>query len=144
MLSNSLRRLKNYAQEHPVEFTLILLGVTIAVVSTCILPVLGFSAAGPVAGSIAAGWQSSIGLVSAGSLFALLQSAAMGGAAMMGIVGFGLFGAVVASLAAFGTIKEDKLEKIKDAGIAVLEGMVRVGEGVSEFGKKLWGSWGKK
>ncbi len=37
---------------------------------------------GPVAGSIAAGWQASLGSVASGSLFAFLQSAAMGGVAM--------------------------------------------------------------
>ena len=43
---------------------------------------IGFSALGPIAGSIAAGWQSSLGAyVGAGSLFAWCQSAAMGGAA---------------------------------------------------------------
>ena len=40
---------------------------------------IGFGAAGPVAGSIAAGIQAGIGNVAAGSLFATLQSAAMGG-----------------------------------------------------------------
>lgn len=64
-----------------------------------VLAIAGFSAAGPVAGalhpfcsahsevhvslhtgSLAAAWQASIGSVAAGSLFAILQSAAMGGA----------------------------------------------------------------
>ncbi|KAG8985004.1 hypothetical protein FRB90_004997 [Tulasnella sp. 427] len=45
------------------------------------LNLVGFSAIGPVAGSIAAGIQSAVygGAVGAGSLFALCQSAAMGG-----------------------------------------------------------------
>ena len=42
---------------------------------------LGFGAAGPVAGWIAAAWQASIGAVEAGSLFAMLQSIGMAGAA---------------------------------------------------------------
>ncbi|KAF3311449.1 hypothetical protein TWF173_008271 [Orbilia oligospora] len=51
----------------------------------------GFSAIGPVAGSYAAAWQSSIGVVQAGSTFAALQSAAMtGGVSVAG----GAIGAV--------------------------------------------------
>ncbi|KAL4242594.1 IFI6/IFI27 family protein [Abortiporus biennis] len=44
------------------------------------LGAIGFGAAGPIAGSIAATSQSAIGNVVAGSLFATLQSIAMGGA----------------------------------------------------------------
>ncbi|KAK6512974.1 hypothetical protein TWF506_009136 [Arthrobotrys conoides] len=44
-----------------------------------ILSAVGFSSVGPVAGSYAAAWQSSIGVVQAGSTFAALQSAAMTG-----------------------------------------------------------------
>ena len=140
MLSKNLRRVRQYAKEHPIRFILILLGVTAAVAAMCVLPILGFSAAGPVAGSIAAGWQSSIGLVSAGSIFAFLQSAAMGGTAMLGIVGFGLAGAGVAGGAAFLNIEENQLEKIKDAGAAVTESVIRLGRGVGESAKKVWNS----
>jgi hypothetical protein len=58
-----------------------------------ILGAVGFAATGPVAGSAAAAWQASIGLVRAGSIFAWCQSAAMGGAAVNGIVATGLTGA---------------------------------------------------
>ncbi len=49
------------------------------------LYMLGFSSTGPVAGSVAAGWMSSTaaatgGMILKGSTFAILQSAAMGGA----------------------------------------------------------------
>ncbi|KAF2231848.1 hypothetical protein EV356DRAFT_535188 [Viridothelium virens] len=44
-----------------------------------LLGLLGFGAAGPVAGSIAAGIQSIIAPVAGGSLFAILQSAGIGG-----------------------------------------------------------------
>ncbi|PQE13655.1 integral component of membrane protein [Rutstroemia sp. NJR-2017a BVV2] len=47
--------------------------------SIIILGALGFAAYGPVAGSVAAWIQGLIGNVSAGSFFAILQSAAMGG-----------------------------------------------------------------
>jgi len=61
-----------------------------------ILGAIGFTAAGPLAGSAAAGWQSSIGIVQGGSFFAWCQSAAMGGAAMGGILVTGLAGGGVA------------------------------------------------
>ncbi len=44
-----------------------------------VLSSFGFTAAGPVAGSYAATWMSSIGVVKAGSLYSLIQSIAMGG-----------------------------------------------------------------
>ncbi|KAK3487967.1 uncharacterized protein B0T23DRAFT_398630 [Neurospora hispaniola] len=50
-----------------------------AIVTAPILAVLGFGAAGPVAGSAAAIAQGVIGNVVAGSPFAIAQSAAMGG-----------------------------------------------------------------
>ncbi|KAI0959077.1 hypothetical protein AcW1_004011 [Taiwanofungus camphoratus] len=49
------------------------------IVATTALGFVGFSAAGPVAGSLAAILHSHIGNVAAGSLFALCQSIAMGG-----------------------------------------------------------------
>ncbi|KAH9036235.1 hypothetical protein EDB85DRAFT_1889048 [Lactarius pseudohatsudake] len=64
-----------------------------------VLGLIGFSAIGPVAGSIAAGIQAAIGNVAAGSLFATLQSIAMGGAlhgvlaAIGGFIG-GIMGAL--------------------------------------------------
>jgi hypothetical protein len=60
-----------------------------------VLGVVGFGAAGPIAGSTAAAWQSSIGLVEAGSIFSWCQSAAMGGAAMGDILATGLAGVSV-------------------------------------------------
>ena len=76
----------------------ILIGITLcalALAAPAILGAIGFSAAGPVAGSIAAGWQASMGSVVAGSLFAFLQSAAMGGAAAGIFAGIGALGAAV-------------------------------------------------
>ncbi|EPS36607.1 hypothetical protein H072_9825 [Dactylellina haptotyla CBS 200.50] len=55
--------------------------VTGALLVPLILPAIGFGTAGVTAGTMAAGWQSAIGLVEAGSLFAILQSAGAGGAA---------------------------------------------------------------
>lgn len=60
------------------------------VLGAAMLPLLGFGAAGVASGSVAATWQSAIGLVSAGSVFALLQSL---GATGIGILLFGGIGA---------------------------------------------------
>ena len=70
--------------------------------SVAVIPVLGlagFAASGPVAGSAAVAWQSSIGIVQAGSLFSFCQSAAMGGAAVNGIIACGAAGGSVAMAA---------------------------------------------
>jgi hypothetical protein len=45
-----------------------------------LLSVAGFTAIGPAAGSFAASWMSSIGVVQAGSAYGVIQSVAMGGA----------------------------------------------------------------
>ena len=52
-------------------------GAVLAFVAKPILGLVGFSSAGVVAGSIAAGIQSTIGNVAAGSLFALAQAITM-------------------------------------------------------------------
>lgn len=59
------------------------------------LPLIGFGIAGVTGGSIAAAWQSSIGAVAAGSLFATLQSL---GATGMGTVLFGSIGSALGLL----------------------------------------------
>jgi hypothetical protein len=74
--------------------------VTAPLLSPIVPGAVGFSAAGPVAGSLAAGWQSSMGLVAAGSPFAILQSAAMGGVGAAGCVSAvaGTIGATVGAV----------------------------------------------
>ena len=69
-------------------------GILIPVAVTAV----GFGTGGIVAGSMAAGIQSTIGNVAAGGLFATVQSAAAGGA--VATVGLGMKGAGVAGLAA--------------------------------------------
>ncbi len=103
-LSYVLDRLRNfatsvtsYAHEHPWETAFALLSILSILVVPVILPAIGFSALGPVAQSIAAAWQSSLGIVAAATPFAFLQSAAMGGAAA-GV----FYGAGVAGLAVLG------------------------------------------
>ncbi|CAD7954025.1 unnamed protein product [Amoebophrya sp. A25] len=68
------------------------------------LEILGFGAEGVESGSVAAKWQSSIGNVAAGSLFAVLTSIAMGGisnAPFVLVPGF-----VAGSTAAVGVLEE--------------------------------------
>lgn len=84
--------------KHPEQFALVVSGiilVTFASLSPAILAAVGFGPTGPVAQSIAAGIQSSIGSVSAGSAFAILQSAAMGGQAKAIFPFIGMFGAAM-------------------------------------------------
>lgn len=59
------------------------------ILGTCSLPLLGFGANGVAAASIAAAWESSIGSVATGGLFATLQSL---GATGMGSLLFGGMG----------------------------------------------------
>ena len=93
---------------------------SLACATPTILGAIGFSAVGPVAGSIAAGWQASIGSVVAGSVFAFLQSAAMGGAAVGLFAGFGAVGGLVA-VAGVGASVDGVREKILIIGEAVSE-----------------------
>ncbi|TVY78221.1 hypothetical protein LSUE1_G005604 [Lachnellula suecica] len=98
--SDTLReKFVKHVQKHPVLFGFQVLGGIATVASVVTLPILGavgFGALGPAAGSAVAGWQASIGLVEAGSIFAWCQSAVMGGAALGGILATGLGGAGVA------------------------------------------------
>ncbi|RYP77264.1 hypothetical protein DL769_003459 [Monosporascus sp. CRB-8-3] len=77
-------KILKHIKAHPVSSAITGVGLGVFGIVSLINPVLGiagFSAVGPAAGSAAAAWQSSIGLVQAGSIFAWCQSAAMGGAA---------------------------------------------------------------
>ncbi|KAL9627040.1 MAG: hypothetical protein Q9204_006851 [Flavoplaca sp. TL-2023a] len=106
-----LKRLKDistWVRAHPYRAFgifggITILGLTFAI--PAILEIVGFGALGPVAGSIATGWHSSLGLVAAGTPFAFLQSAAMGGAAMGVMTGIGVLGGAVTIAAAL-TLKE--------------------------------------
>lgn len=62
------------------------------------LPLLGFGAGGIIGGSLAAWWQSTIGNVAAGSLFAVLTTM---GAMKLGTVLTGGVGAALAILASY-------------------------------------------
>lgn len=129
----------------------------LACASPAILAAMGFSAVGPVAGSLAAGWQAGIGSVAAGSLFAFLQSAAMGGAAIGLFAGIGVVGPLVA-FAGAGARVDAVREKAAEIGEIISENSVKAGEamkdgailaglavaiGAIQMGKKVGGWWGK-
>lgn len=93
--------MSDYIRKHPFLFALQVFGATTCIAALILVPVLGaigFSAAGPVAGSAAAAWQASLGIVEAGTLFAWCQSAAMGGAAVSTIVTTGALGGALATV----------------------------------------------
>ncbi|KAG4034469.1 hypothetical protein MFRU_003g04300 [Monilinia fructicola] len=131
MLSLRKTGLKNYIQKHPYRFGFQVLGGITTVASVATIPILGavgFSAAGPLAGSTAAAWQSGIGLVQAGSIFAWCQSAAMGGAAVGGIIGAGVGGAgVLAGAMTLGMLDAEDYDTgvLRESFLAAWEGAVR-------------------
>ena len=90
-----------------------------------ILGAVGFSASGPVLGSVAAGWQASIGSVATGSLFAFVQSAGMGGGARGIIVTSGAAAGGIVAVAAAAT-----------GWTAVTETVDRWANGVRNFFRK--------
>ncbi|KAI9773273.1 MAG: hypothetical protein M1839_002185 [Geoglossum umbratile] len=99
-----LPKIGAHIRNHPVRTTIQVVGglaVVSCMAAPAILMAVGFTAAGPAAGTAAAAWQASIGLVEAGSFFAWCQSAAMGGAAVQGIIATGVAGAGVAGGATF-------------------------------------------
>lgn len=84
--------------EHPEQFALIVSSIILATLTSLpptILAAVGFGPAGPVAQSIAAGLQSSIGSVATESTFTIFQSAAVGGEAKAIIDIIGIFGAAM-------------------------------------------------
>lgn len=89
---------KDHAKAHPILTGIQVAGLTLSAVSMFAVPVLGwvgFTATGPAAGSAAAAWQASIGVVRAGSLFSWCQSAAMSGSALGTIKLAGVAGAAL-------------------------------------------------
>lgn len=76
-------------------------GVAAVSAATFALPILGFGSAGVAAGSVAAGVQSLIGSVSAGSLFALLQSVGATGLAMGAKAAIATVGGLLSGLFSF-------------------------------------------
>lgn len=97
-----LQAINNHARAHPILTGIQVAGLGVCAISALAIPILGaagFTAIGPAAGSAAAAWQSSIGVVQAGSVFAWCQSAAMGGATLGAIQGVGVGGVIAAGAA---------------------------------------------
>ena len=136
--------LKAWIRVHKKQTALIVLGIIIFALSLAtpaILGAIGFSAAGPVLGSVAAGWQASIGSVAAGSLFAFLQSVAMGGAAMGLFTGVGVLGALIAGGGGLSTVQvvKEKCEGfMEDAATALKGGYQNVKAGVENLWQQIW------
>ncbi|KAF1828095.1 hypothetical protein BDW02DRAFT_652255 [Decorospora gaudefroyi] len=68
-----------WIKAHPWETAAIVVPLTLLACTPAFLSLVGFTASGIAAGSIAAGVQAGIGSVAAGSTFAIFTSAAMGG-----------------------------------------------------------------
>ncbi|KAE8363036.1 hypothetical protein BDV27DRAFT_130505 [Aspergillus caelatus] len=85
---------------------------TAPVTGPAVLGAVGFSSTGPVAASLAAAWQSSIGIVQAGTWFATLQSAAMGGATAGTFTTASNIGIGIMGSAAVGTQLNDKKRRL--------------------------------
>ena len=65
-------RFRSYARAHPYLLTSQVVGGVVMTASIFAIPglgLVGFAAEGPVVGSVATTWQSSIGVVPAGTLF---------------------------------------------------------------------------
>ncbi|PPR01260.1 hypothetical protein CVT24_006024 [Panaeolus cyanescens] len=124
-----------YVQEHPFETALYIISVVLILAGLVLIcnpvSVARFGALGPVAGSLAAAWQSSMGgAVAAGSAFAILQSLGMvapviipasgaalvatGAATVSATAVFG--GQVKASAKDWGKPFDDAGQGMKDAG----------------------------
>ena len=105
-------RFRAYARAHPYLLTSQVVGGVVTAASLAApaaLGAIGFGVLGPTAGTVATSWQSSIGLVQAGSLFSWCQSVGMGGAAVNGIIasgaaGGGVLAAATGAAAAGGTV----------------------------------------
>ena len=138
--------ISNWIRANPRQAAFILGGIILLVLvcaTPAILAAAGFSAIGPVAGSAAAAWQASIGSVAAGSLFAFLQSAAMGGAALGVITGVGVVGGGLAVALGVASSKKSELGKGVGEVVHKAKGFVEKGI-VGGLFKKAQGFFEKK
>jgi len=101
---------KDMRRKNPRTFTAVERSLRVAgglsalpILGIAVLDAIGFSSVGPVAGSVAAGIQSGIGAVKAGSAFALAQSITMTPAILAAASGGAVFG--TGALAASGVIE---------------------------------------
>jgi len=116
---SAFQAVSNYAKAHPFLTGIQVTGLGLSAISFLTIPILGavgFTVAGPAAGSAAAAWQASIGVVQAGSLFAWCQSAAMGGAAVGGVQMAGVAGAALVRAASVPGLVEMFQNNFRTAG----------------------------
>ncbi|QPH00569.1 hypothetical protein C2857_004319 [Epichloe festucae Fl1] len=104
---------RNVSAAHPFAFAAVGAGLLVVagpgIVAAPLLGASGFGSLGPIAGSAAACVQSGIGNVVAGSAFATLQSAGMGGAGAAVVNGVvSTVGGVVAAVGAVSTTSSKK------------------------------------
>lgn len=105
---------------------------------------------------MAAAWQASMGTVAAGSFFAFLQSAAMGGAAIGLFTGIGTAGGLITlvGVGSVDAVREKVLnigevvgEMFGEAGEVIKSGAMQVGgamaAGAVQAGNTIGGWWGK-
>nr|XP_021003905.2 interferon alpha-inducible protein 27-like protein 2 [Parasteatoda tepidariorum] len=76
-------------------------GVCLVALPAAVLSFLGFTGAGVAAGSVAAGIQSGIGNVVAGSVFAFLQSIGATGVSAAASTGFAAIGSALGAVIGF-------------------------------------------
>lgn len=128
-----LHALKAWIRANPKQLIAICVGFAFFILGfgpPTILGAIGFGPTGPVRWSIAAAWQSSIGSVAAGSLFAFLQSAAMTEAVKVLFYVIGALGVVV--LFAVGASMEFVRRKAVDIAKIVREKVEKAGEAVKD------------
>ncbi|KAJ8112496.1 hypothetical protein OPT61_g5148 [Boeremia exigua] len=98
---DKFEKLSNWIMDHTAEAAALLIALAampVALAATpAMLGLVGFTAFGPAAGSIAAVVQSTTGPVAAGSAFATLQSAAMGGYGVVAVQALVATGAATAA-----------------------------------------------
>ncbi|KAI0103218.1 hypothetical protein GGR51DRAFT_561902 [Nemania sp. FL0031] len=117
------KKATNWAAENPGKAAALGTGAVLVaapmMVAAPVLGVAGFGANGIVAGSVAAGVQSSIGNVIAPSVFAALQSAATGGygVAAVSTAVQGIGGVVASSAGAMSILKQVKKQEEENATV---------------------------
>ena len=130
-----MRDISAWIRANPRQAAFIIGGISVATTACAtpaILGAVGFGAYGPIAGSLATAWQASIGSIVAGTPFALLQSMAMGGAAMGAVIGIGAGGAGVAAVAGLASNETIRgvVERVKEfVEEEVIGGIVRMFKG---------------
>ncbi|KAF1927477.1 uncharacterized protein M421DRAFT_180541 [Didymella exigua CBS 183.55] len=99
---NATKVVLDWIVAHPYQTAFqVVNGVIICTPAAATVPVLaalGFGAGGPIAGSAAAAVMSWFGTVPAGGLYAIFQSAAMGGYGASAAAGLAQAGAVLSSV----------------------------------------------